>query len=264
MRDTAVRNFLDSDVSEACRRLVGDRDLFSVSELYHENSKIVASAAHFGTSTGAMSVASHGFKRFQHMDLESLPSPRPLDASLSVAITMRRSCRSFDGRPLALADIADLTFLALGSQGPGRRCLPSAGGLYPLELYVAASRVEGLSPGVLHYDARAHALARLSFADPVAAVRPAIFIPEALEGAAAVILLTAMFGRSKIKYGERAYRFALLEAGHAMQSLLLVATALQLGACPVGGFIDDQLHDLLDVDGVEESVLYAAILGHPT
>ena len=68
-----------------------------------------------------------------------------------------------------------------------------------------------------------------------------------------------MFGRSRIKYGERGYRFALPEAGHAMQNILPGATALGLGACPVGGFIDDRLHDLVDVDRVEEAVLYAAI-----
>ena len=95
------------------------------------------------------------------------------------------------------------------------------------------------------------------------AIRDAVFIPEALDGASAVFLITAVFGRSKIKYGERAYRFALLEAGHAMQNLLLAATGLGLGSCPVGGFIDDRLHDLIGIDGVEEAALYAGIIGHP-
>jgi SagB-type dehydrogenase family enzyme len=258
-----VRDSLDGAVFEARRRLVGDRDLFPLSELYHENSKIAAGAAHFTTSTVAMGVASRGFKRFEHAMIEVLPAPRPLDAPLGAAIAARRSCRTFDGRPLSLGDIADLAFLVLGTQEFGRRCLPSAGGLYPLELYIAAFRVDGLSPGVLCYDVRTHALARLTSANPLSAIRSAIFIPEALEGAAAMMLLTAIFGRSKIKYGERAYRFALFEAGHAMQNLLLAATGLGLGACPVGGFIDDRFHDLFDLDGVEEAALYAAILGHP-
>jgi SagB-type dehydrogenase family enzyme len=253
---------LDDEVSEARHCLVGDRDLFSLSELYHENSKIVAGAARSAASASAMNVSTHGFKRFQHAIVQSLPAPRPLEMPLGTTISARGSCRIFDGRPLSLADVADLAFFAVGTQSPDRRCLPSAGGLYPLELYFAASHVEGLAPGVLHYDPRTHALARLTSVDPLAAIRPAIFIPEALEGAAAVILLTAMFGRSKIKYGERAYRFALLEAGHAMQNLLLAATGLGLGACPVGGFIDDRFHDLLDLDGVEEAALYAAILGY--
>lgn len=253
----------DIDTAAARRTLVGERDLFAPSELFHENSKITASAAHFTLGAAAQSVSARGFKRFQHAQGEPLPPPSPAGSGVAAAIAARRSCRMFDGRRLALSDLSDLLFLMGGSPAPGRRCAPSAGGLYPLDLYLAAGRVEGLEPGVLHHDPLGHALTRLSWADPLPAIRDAVFIPEALDGAAAVILISAVFGRSKIKYGERAYRFALIEAGHAMQNLLLAATERGLGTCPVGGFIDDRLHDLIAVDGVEEAVLYLAILGHP-
>jgi SagB-type dehydrogenase family enzyme len=252
---------LEQDLTEARRRLLGARDLFAPSELFHENSKITASAAHFTMSAGAQSVAARGFKRFQHARRE--PLPRPVHDQLADVITARRSCRAFSGAALALSDLSHLTYLALGTQGDGRRCLPSAGGLYPLDLYVAAGNVDGLDPGLMHYDPLGHALSRLTDGSPLQAVRDAVFIPEALDGAAAVFLITAVFGRSKIKYGERAYRFALMEAGHATQNLLLAATDRGLGSCPVGGFIDDRLHDLIGVDGVEEAVLYACIVGHP-
>jgi SagB-type dehydrogenase family enzyme len=91
----------------------------------------------------------------------------------------------------------------------------------------------------------------------------AVFIEGAVEKAGAVFVLTGVFGRSKIKYGERAYRFVLLEAGHAMQNICLTGTVLGLGACPVGGFIDDDINDLLNVDGVEEAALYAVTIGLP-
>ena len=259
-----MRNALDIDVSETRRQLVGDRDLFSPSELFHENSKITAAAAHFTMSASAQVIAAKGFKRFQHTQTDPLPRPGDCGASaLADAIASRRSCRAFNGQPVSLHDISLLAFLTMGSQENGRRCLPSAGGLYPLDLYIAVGKADGLDPGLLHYDPLAHALSRLRFTDPIPAIREAVFIPEALDGAAAVFLITAIFGRSKIKYGERAYRFALLEAGHAMQNLLLAATGQGLGACPVGGFMDDRLHDLLGVDGVEEATLYAGIVGHP-
>jgi SagB-type dehydrogenase family enzyme len=258
-----MHNPMQVDVHEARRRLVGSRDLFSISELFHENSKITQAASRVAQSIESIAVAPHGFKRYRYAIGIALPAQRgDLPAPLWEAITDRRSCRLYAGTEIALQQLSDLVFLTNGTQDGGRRrCLPSAGGLYPLELYVAATRVEGLAPGLYHYDPRAHALMRILTGDYLKAIAEAVFIPEALEGAAAVVILTAMFGRSKIKYGERAYRFALLEAGHAMQNLCLAATALGLGSCPVGGFIDDRLNDLLNIDGVEEATLYAAILG---
>lgn len=254
-----------SDIEEVRTRLVGGRSMFSVSELFHENSKIIAAAPQLVLSAEATRVAPDGFKRYVHARQVALPPPRAVaGASLWDAITQRRSCRSHSGAGIAAGDIADLAFYALGSQDRAfRRCVPSAGGLYPLELYVGTGNVEGVRPGLYHYDSRAHALDVLAESDPLADFAAAVFIPEAVSDAAAVLMLTAVFGRSKIKYGERAYRFALLEAGHAMQNVSLTATALGLGACAVGGFVDDALNDLVDADGVEEAVLYGCIIGVP-
>ena len=130
-----------------------------------------------------------------------------------------------------------------------------------MELYVVSLNVDGLPGGVYHYDVRAHRLDEIAPGDHRPTLDEAIFIEEAVAQASIACLLTAVFGRSKIKYGERAYRFALLEAGHIMQNLLLTAGALGLGACPVGGFVDDILNDLLVVDGVEEAVVYSALVG---
>ncbi|HEY5724051.1 MAG TPA: SagB/ThcOx family dehydrogenase [Allosphingosinicella sp.] len=253
-----------SVINDARDELVGERNLFSVSEMFHENSRITGAAPRLPDRAGARIVAPTGFKRYVHSPRLVLPAARrnPI-GDVGEAIRRRRSCRYYCGAELSLQQLAELLFLTLGCHEENCRCVPSAGGLYPLELYVAASRVEGLPAGLYHYDPRAHALAALRDVDCMALISDAVFIPEATEGAAAVLLITAMFGRSKLKYGERAYRFALLEAGHGMQNILLVATALDLGACPVGGFIDDRLNDLLDIDGVEEAALYAAIIGRP-
>jgi SagB-type dehydrogenase family enzyme len=253
-----------ADVDEARERLVGARNMFSVSEVFHENSRIIAAVPGFVQAAAAATVAPHGFKRYLHMPRTRLPpvADAPI-GDLGDAIRRRRSSRSHGGASLSQQQLATLAFLTIGCQADNRRCLPSAGALYPLELYVAVSRVAGLVPGLYHYDPRGHALAQLRDHDCIEAISDAVFLPEVREGAGAVLLLSAMFGRSKLKYGERAYRFALLEAGHAMQNLLLVATSLGLGSCPVGGFIDDRLNDLLDIDGVEEALLYACIIGVP-
>ena len=74
--------------------------------------------------------------------------------------------------------------------------------------------------------------------------------------------LSVVLPRSSFKYGQRAYRFALLEAGHVAQNLLLAAEGLDLGALPVGGFFDDELNRLLQLDGCQEFVVYLVLMGH--
>jgi SagB-type dehydrogenase family enzyme len=259
-----MTQFMDA-VSMARARLVGERDLFSISELYHENSRIIAAAPGSAQSRESILIAPAGFKRYVHAErTAAMPSRTDLSVPLSDAILQRRSCRVYSDESLRAAVVADLAFYAIGiSERGARRCLPSAGGLYPLELYIVSLNVDGLVPAVYHYDVRAHGLTEVRRENCRPALAAAMFIETAVETAAAVLILSAVFGRSKIKYGERAYRFALIEAGHAMQNLCLAATALGVGACPVGGFVDDAINDLIDVDGVEEAALYAATVGVP-
>ena len=86
-------------------------------------------------------------------------------------------------------------------------------------------------------------------------------LPGLLEQTAAVVFIGAVFWRTRFKYGQRGYRFALLEAGHVMQNLLLAATALEIPALPLGGFYDDRVDALLGLNGVDESALYGVVLG---
>jgi SagB-type dehydrogenase family enzyme len=82
-----------------------------------------------------------------------------------------------------------------------------------------------------------------------------------LDGVAVVVLVTAVFWRTRCKYGLRGYRFALLEAGHCVQNMLLAARAVDAAALPLGGLYDARAEALVNVDGVEESVVYAVALG---
>lgn len=141
------------------------------------------------------------------------------------------------------------------------RTYPSGGGLYPLETYVAVRRVQNLAPGLYHYNVRRHSLETLGGEEVAEQVFSHLTQEDAAKSCHLTVLITAVFMRSQYKYGERAYRFVLLEAGHLMQNLCLLAPGLGLGMTPVGGFYDDSLHDLLGVNGVDEAVVYTATAG---
>jgi SagB-type dehydrogenase family enzyme len=197
-----------------------------------------------------------------------LPPPSLGDAALEDVLRGRRSRRVFAPAPLALGQLATLLWAAYGITGALElggagamqqlRAAPSAGALYPLELFVAPLRVSGLERRIHHYDPLAHELERLPAGADVEAVSPDPALPG---DAAAVVFAGAVFWRSRFKYGLRAYRFTLLEAGHAMQNLLLAAEGLGLVGVVLGGFFDDRVDRLLELDGTDESVLVGVCVG---
>jgi SagB-type dehydrogenase family enzyme len=87
--------------------------------------------------------------------------------------------------------------------------------------------------------------------------------PEIVSQASLVVIMVAVFARTCRKYGERGYRFVLLDCGHVAQNLHLVATAIGLGSVGIGGFLDDELNDVLDLDGVGEAVVHTIAVGWP-
>jgi SagB-type dehydrogenase family enzyme len=123
--------------------------------------------------------------------------------------------------------------------------------------------VEGLDPGLYHHAVDRKGLELLRRGNLVEALCEATSDPAMMSRAAVVFVLTGVFARSHFKYGERGYRFALLEAGHICQNILLEATALQLGAVAVGGFIDQEINQLIDLDGVDEAAVYLIAAGRP-
>lgn len=207
-------------------------------------------------------------KRFDHLPACPLPPPSFPRISFDEVLRMRRSARTPGGGPIAAAGLSTLLHAAQGitrrAAGAGRpdlRSAPSAGALYPLDVYLAARRVRDLPAGLYHYDPDRHAVVQLRPGDPTAALRAGLVEPAIAEAAAAVIALVACFPRSRVKYGLRAYRFTLLEAGHVAQNVLLAAAALGFGALPVGGFFDRRIEEMLAVDGLHESPLYLIAVG---
>ncbi|HEX8062270.1 MAG TPA: SagB/ThcOx family dehydrogenase [Allosphingosinicella sp.] len=140
------------------------------------------------------------------------------------------------------------------------RPYPSGGALFPIELYVSSAAVPGLPSAVSYYDTRKHKLRVLPGASP-AAVRASETALDNVGTAPCTLILTGVFERSVQKYGPRGYRLALIEAGHLMQNISLVAVALGLKALVSASFYEAEMEQALDIDGVSEAALALVIIG---
>jgi SagB-type dehydrogenase family enzyme len=197
----------------------------------------------------------------------ALPDGPELTQAFEAVARARRSSSSFAASGVALTELSKILALACGStsgrEGVRRRAAPSGGALYPVEAYVLNFNCVGLRPGVHHYLSAGHVLERLHDG-PVGEAARTFLPPGLVDGQPSLmIVLSAVFARTQLKYVERGYRFALLEAGHIAQNMLLAAEALGLAACPVGGFWDDPLNDLLGFDSNEEAAVYGVLIGAP-
>lgn len=179
------------------------------------------------------------------------------------AIQQRRSIRDYSGEPLTTDQLLLLLHSAYGITEPSYplRASPSAGALYPLEVYPVVNRVEGLASGVYHYRPRDHSLDVLKEGDFRTFLLTATVGQDMVLRAGTVLVITAIFQRTRWRYQERTYRYVLLEAGHLAQNLYLAATSLGLGACAIGAFFDDQMNELVGVDGKEEAAVYLVSIG---
>ena len=239
-------------------------------ERFHESSRLYPNVAparlevHGELAKGGELArsATRSSRTHDHRPGPSLPPPRLLRGSFGDLLARRRSERAEVLRPIPLGDLATLlaaSYAARPRGGELRRPVPSAGALYPLELYVIGLAVTGLDPGVYHYDPFRHRLARLRPAH-FAGVRKALVDPGLADFASALVVVTGVFWRSRFKYGLRGYRFALLEAGHLAQNAVLAAADLDLVALPLGGFHDLLLDELVGADGLGEASLYGLVL----
>ncbi|MBZ5529524.1 MAG: SagB/ThcOx family dehydrogenase, partial [Acidobacteriia bacterium] len=163
--------------------------------------------------------------------------------SLMEALRKRKSTRSFAPKPVSIGDLSFLLWACTGIQRKNVnyefRTAPSAGALYPIETYVVVNSVEDVDEGLYHYNIRMHALEELRNKSPAEAVAYAALEQEMIAKAPVVFVWTAVFERSKWKYGQRAYRYVYLDAGHIAENLALSAVSLGLGSCQIGAFFDD-------------------------
>jgi SagB-type dehydrogenase family enzyme len=187
--------------------------------------------------------------------------------SFHQAILSRQSIRDFSQKPLSLEQLSYLIWASTGIQrkqkGFAFRTAPSAGALYPIETYIVINKVEEIPPGVYHYNISDHYLEELKKGDYRSVITEAALNQPMCYTAAAVFIWTAIFNRSKCKYGQRAYRYIYLDAGHIAQNLALSASSIHLGTCQIAALYDDQVNKIIDVDGVTESTIYLSVVGVP-
>lgn len=192
-----------------------------------------------------------------------------IKTSLDEVLNKRQSRRDFKNKRLTTKDLVTLLYYAGGVKSmihndwnTSRRFYPSGGARFPLEIYVVLFNNTELGKGIYHYNVRQHSLEILKQGDYLSELQKGLD-PPWLKDANMAILLTSVFGRNQVKYGDRGYRLIFSESGHLAQNFYLVSEALNLGCCALGGYIDYAINELLDIDGVNESVVYALVVGSP-
>ncbi len=240
-------------------------------ELFHENSKL-------GRSSPVLSQKQQ--REWLRQLNESLPYdgypavPLPkhlpsLKISLGKAIRSRISVRELVPRPLSVDSLAALLHFAYGIErdkvvsnfARPLRVVPSAGALYPLEIFFQSSTIQGLPTGLYHYNPSRHNVRRVRDGGQVQHVSQC-FVQTAIPlQASLLVFITAIFDRSVFKYADRGYRYAFLEAGHVAQNMNLVSSALGLGCLNIGGFFDREVDALLQLDGILHSTIYVIAIG---
>ena len=190
-----------------------------------------------------------------------LPAPKTDgETSVEKALRERRSIRQFKRQPLSLAEVSQLLWAAQGITGSGGvRTAPSAGALYPLELYLVAGSVEGLTEGVYKYRPDGHELIRSVDGDKRIELSRAALGQTSVRDAGAVLLLTAGYERTTARYGERGILYVHIEIGHVGQNVCLQAVALKLGAAVIGAFDDSQVKRIANLAPKEEPLYLIAI-----
>jgi SagB-type dehydrogenase family enzyme len=181
-------------------------------------------------------------------DVINLPAPNfSSSTSIEEALRKRRSIRDYTDEPLTIADISQILWAAQGitEDTYGLRTAPSAGALYPLELYISSSNVNDLLPGLYKYEPQNHTIKKIDDGDKRTAIANAALGQDAITNSSAVVIITAVPERTAIKYGKRTERYVNIEVGHAGQNIYLQSVSLGLGTVMIGAFKDDALKKVL-------------------
>jgi SagB-type dehydrogenase family enzyme len=242
-------------------------------QLSADDAMTLALLYHFNSGVWSNTEAYADFYEMRHKTVPD-PQPIPLEAGdpsdLAKLIARRNSCRRFAPRTMPFEDLARILHWSYGTTGLRNdtglpwpiwaRAVPSAGALYPLEIYAGICNVERIADGVYHYNAIERQLERLERCG-IADLRRCLFYPESVENANLVLMISAVFKRTMKKYGARGYRYILFEAGHCAENMCLVAAEHGLATLCLGGFHDALCTGTLGLNGQDESVIYCVGAG---
>ncbi len=194
----------------------------------------------------------------------ALPSPAPgADAALGHLLHQRRSTREFADQAVALQTAATMLWAAYGRQADGGRTVPSAGGRYPMTMYLVVGQVAGLTPGVYAYRPGEHQLVAHLDRDVRRELAAAALNQEPVAAAPVVLVVAGAPDRLRDRYADRSERFVMMEAGHIGQNLALIAPAVDLGLVTIGAFDDAAVAEVLALPESEHAY-YLIPVGHPT
>ncbi len=252
----------------------------SLSELYHENTKMHPLTAQdlkmiplADFSKADLEAMTRAYKQYPTSPRIKLPQIEAIpqkDRTFDDVISSRRSVRDFADLDLSLEEFSKILHQSYGITGglPGTsefqqhlRAVPSGGALYPAEVYIAVRKVSGIEPGIYHYNVPNHEIELMIPGDPTEIVSEVCCGQEHVRQASIIILISGVLERTKLKYGERGYRYVLLDVGHLGQNIYLSCTSLGLAIMTTCGFFDDEANKLLRIDGVDETALYVAFVG---
>lgn len=198
----------------------------------------------------------HAFGQPDERKKYMVPLPQPRlsgDVSVERALYERRSVRSYSNDPLTIEDVSQLLWAAQGiTTANGFRTVPSAGALYPLEVYVVVGEVKYLRAGIYHYIPDKHTLELHQPGDKRLELSSAALGQSCVKNGAVSIVFSAIFDRITKKYGERGIRYTYIEVGHASQNIYLQVISLNLGTVSVGAFRDEQVKRVIGMQDGEE------------
>lgn len=186
---------------------------------------------------------------------------------LRKAIETRKSLRKYADTPLTVEELSYLLWCTQGvkqvvSRPATLRTVPSGGARHAFETFLLINKVEGLKPGLYRYIALSHKLMEITTEPEIAQkVTIACHEQEFIKSSAVTFIWSAVVYRMKWRYGERGYRYIHLDAGHVCQNLYLTAESIDSGVCAIGSYDDDEINNLLGLDGENQFVVYAATLG---
>ncbi|GIW65471.1 MAG: nitroreductase [Candidatus Parcubacteria bacterium] len=206
------------------------------------------------------------YKAYERFPEIKLPKPSlNSKKEFKEILESRKSNRDFKQKKISLSKISNLLYYSVGLKNLGitanhKRFYPSAGALYPIETYIISLKTAlAKKPYLLHYYPRSHSLEEL-WSLKKKEIRNC-FSENFIIKSSLIIILTAVFQRTTRKYGNRGYRYIQLEAGHIGQNFYLLSVTLGLNCCAIGGFIEDKLNKVIDIDGFSESAIYCLAIG---
>jgi SagB-type dehydrogenase family enzyme len=198
-----------------------------------------------------------------------LPAPENIKIrsfDLRKAIEGRRSIRNYSQQPLTIEELSYLLWVTQGvvqvTRGATFRNVPSAGARHAFETYLLINNVRGVPAGIYRFLAIDHKLVEINMDPDIAdGVVEGCLGQDFIRKSAVTFIWAADAYRMKWRYGERGYRYLHLDAGHACQNLYLGAGSIDCGVCAIAAFSDDHMNDLLELDGLEQFVIYVATVG---